>query len=310
MALTDILIRSTLGVLSPRYRTVADWSEVYRRIIDTKPVCDKTKANRMVSVRHILDGIGRRIISRVMPHEIAELVQRLHAEHPALAKRVLIEAKSLFNEAVIYGWIDRNPAFPLRAPAVHVQRHRLSLEHWQAIHAYALANQPHWVARMLVLALVSAQRRSDLEKMQPGDVWDDHLHIQQAKTGMRLALPLSLRLDAIGVSLGEAIEDCRDYAVGNSRLLRKHNGRPIGVASMSARFEEAREGSGLVWHDGLPPSLHECRSLSERLYRAQGVNTMILLGHKNQAMTDIYDDDRDLAQGQWKTLSIQKPQRA
>jgi len=55
---------------------------------------------------------------------------------------------------------------------------------------------------------------------------------------------------------------------------------------------------------GLPASLHECRSLSERLYRTQGVNTMILLGHKHQAMTDLYNDDRGLTAGQWKTLSI------
>jgi len=306
MAFADILIRSTLGIVSPRYRTVADWAEVYRRIVDTKPICDKTKANRRVSVRHIVSVLGPRVISRVLPHEIAELVQRIHAMHPALAKRVLIEAKNLFNEAVIYGWLDRNPAFPLKAPAVQVQRHRLSLEHWRAIHAYAVAHQPPWVSRMLVLALVSGQRRSDLGKMQAGDVWDGFLHVQQAKTGMRLALPLTLRLEALGVSLGEAIDDCRGYAVGSGRLLRKHNGRPIGLASMSARFEQAREGAGLVWSGGLPPSLHECRSLSERLYRAQGINTMVLLGHRHQSMTDLYDDARDLEDGRtgWKHLDV------
>lgn len=32
--------------------------------------------------------------------------------------------------------------------------------------------------------------------------------------------------------------------------------------------------------------------LSERLYRAQGINTKDLLGHKNQIQTDKYHDDR------------------
>lgn len=279
---------------------------MYRRIVATKPICDKTKANRYCSVRHVVASLGERVISRVLPHEIAELVQRIHALHPALAKRVLIEAKNLFNEAVIYGWIDRNPAFPLKAPAVQVQRHRLSLEHWQAIHAHALAHQPPWVAKMLVLALVTGQRRSDLQKMQPSDVWDGFLHVAQAKTGMRLALPLALRLDAIGVSLGEAIADCHDYAVGDAWLLRKHNGRQIGAASMSARFEEVRNAVMPLPATGLPASLHECRSLSERLYRAQGINTMVLLGHRHQSMTDLYDDARDLADGRigWKHLDV------
>lgn len=306
MALTDILIRSTLGILSPRYRTVADWSMVYCRIIDTKPICAKTKANRRVSVRHIVSALGQRIISRVLPHEIAELLQVIHAEHPALAKRVLIEAKNLFNEAVIYGWIDRNPAFPLKAPVVKVQRHRLSLEHWQAIHGHALAHQPPWVAKMLVLALVTGQRRSDLRNMQQASVWSGDLHIQQEKTDMRLALPLALRLDAIGVSIEQAIADCRDYALGDAWLLRKHNGRQLGAASMSARFEEARNAVIPMPASGLPSSLHECRSLSERLYRAQGINTMVLLGHRHQAMTDLYDDARDLDDGRtgWKHLDV------
>lgn len=306
MALTDSLIRSTLGLVSTRFRTVADWAVVYRRIVDTKPICAKTKINRRCSLRHIVDALGSRIMSRVLPHEIAELVQSIHAKHPALAKRVLIEAKNFFNEAVIYGWIDRNPAFPLKPPAVHVQRHRLSLEHWQAIHAWSMANQPPWVPRMMVLALVSGQRRSDLGKMSPDDVWDECLHVSQLKTGMRLELPLDLRLKAIDVSLREAIADCRDYAVEGFTLLRKHNGKPVCLASMSARFEEARNAVIPMPTSGLPASLHEIRSLSERLYRAEGINTMVLLGHRHQSMTDLYDDPRDLDDGRhgWKRLEV------
>lgn len=31
---------------------------------------------------------------------------------------------------------------------------------------------------------------------------------------------------------------------------------------------------------------------------------MTLLGHKHQAMTDLYNDDRGLTRGVWKVLSI------
>lgn len=43
----------------------------------------------------------------------------------------------------------------------------------------------------------------------------------------------------------------------------------------------------------LAPTFHEQRSLSERLYREQGVDTQKLLGHKTQKMTDRYNDDRE-----------------
>ncbi len=229
---------------------------------------------------------------------------RILAEHPQCAKRVLIEAKDVFSEAVNYGWLDRNPAAPIKAPPVKVQRRRLTLDQWRAIHGYAQEKLPPWVSRMLVLALITGQRRSDLAKLAFDDVWDGHLHVEQVKTGTRLALPLALRLDVIDMTLGQAIEDCRSYAVGNEFMLRKHNGKQLVLASLSARFEEARENSVPDVADGLPPSLHECRSLSERLFRQQGINTMVLLGHKHQAMTDMYNDDRGLSRGEWQHLSL------
>lgn len=80
---------------------------------------------------------------------------------------------------------------------------------------------------------------------------------------------------------------------------------PPVCPSLSARFEDAREGVyGKHTGAGLPPCLHECRSLAERLYRKQGIDTRTLLGHKRQSMTDTYNDDRGLSDGEWKTLEV------
>lgn len=305
MPLAAHLLSSTLGLVFPRYRTLGEWAETYRKIIAGKPIEEKTKANRLCILRHVLDGLGEdRIISAVKPHEISGMVMAVHKVHPSLAKRILIEAKDFFAEAVNYTWLLRSPAAAIKYPKVRVLRERLTLEQWQKIHAWSVANQPPWVSRMLVLALVTAQRRSDIEKFRFSDVWDGLLHIVQAKTGERLALPLDLHLSAIDKTIGEAIEDCRGYAINEDFMVRKHNGQPLVMASLSARFEEAREGALPPFNSGHPPSLHECRSLSERLYRKEGVNTMVLLGHKHQAMTDLYNDDRGLSHGEWKTLHI------
>lgn len=299
------LLSATIGRAVSRFRTIGEWAETYRKIIDGKPVEEKTKVNRRSTLLHILNGLGRdRIISTVKPHDVSGLVMGIYKAHPQLAKRVLIEAKDFFNEAVSYAWLLRSPAASIKAPRVRVLRERLTLEQWQKIYAWSAANQPPWVSRMLVLAVVTGQRRSDLEKMRFDDAWADHLHVEQAKTGERLAIPLVLRLDAIGVSVGQAIADCRGYAVDENYLLRKHNGGPLGMASLSARFEEAREAALPAFASGHPPSLHECRSLAERLYRKQGINTMRLLGHRHQSMTDLYNDDRGLTDGEWKTLVL------
>lgn len=304
MISASTILASTLGRVSPKYRTLGQWCETYRLIIAARPISPKTLANRRSALRHLVDAMGTRTISSIRPHEVAGAVQQLSSQYPQAAKRLLFEARDVFNEAVNYGWIDRNPAAPIKPPITRIRRHRLTLDQWRAILGYAKDHQPPWVARMLMLALVTGQRRSDLCKMRFGDVWDDHLHIEQAKTGARLALPIRLSLAALDVSLGEVIESCRGYAVGSEYLLRKHNGQPLVLASLSARFEEAREAVLPHVDTGIPASLHECRSLSERLYREQGINTMVLLGHKHQAMTDVYNDDRGLSAGQWKTLEI------
>ena len=94
-------------------------------------------------------------------------------------------------------------------------------------------------------------------------------------------------------------------------LLRRNDGQRIELSSLSTRFNEiirAVHGDG-VYAEREWPSLHEVRSLSERLYRSQGIQTQHLLGHKNQEMTDKYNDERGLTAAEWKHLAIPGPGR-
>ena len=57
-------------------------------------------------------------------------------------------------------------------------------------------------------------------------------------------------------------------------------------------LSKARDLAEIDWGTGTPATFHEQRSLSERLYKEQGVDTRKLLGHKTQQQTDRYHDDR------------------
>ena len=50
----------------------------------------------------------------------------------------------------------------------------------------------------MLLAIVTGQRPGDISDMKFSDIWDDMLHIEQEKTGVKLAIPLSVRCQAIG----------------------------------------------------------------------------------------------------------------
>lgn len=51
----------------------------------------------------------------------------------------------------------------------------------------------------------------------------------------------------------------------------------------------------------MPATFHEQRSLSERLYKEQDINTQLLLDHKSQKQTDRYHNDRGK---DWVTIAI------
>ncbi|HCT5580466.1 TPA: integrase, partial [Klebsiella pneumoniae] len=69
-------------------------------------------------------------------------------------------------------------------------------------------------------------------------------------------------------------------------------GAQVKARTLTMNFSKARDCANIEWGEGTPATFHEQRSLSERLYKAQGINTKDLLGHKTQQQTDLYHDDR------------------
>ncbi|SFF35283.1 Integrase [Phytobacter palmae] len=208
----------------------------------------------------------------------------------------------LFKEAQHAGEVEPgyNPALATRKIFVRVSRSRLNLEMWKAIFE-AASNMAPYVQNSMLLAVVTGQRRGDIAKMKFSDVWDGHLHVEQQKTGAKLAIPLSLRCEMLDITLAQVIKRCRDRVV--SPWLLHHvvssgtvkAGDQIGESSLSVSFKLAVDSAGLSVESGKTmPTFHEQRSLSERLYEGQGINTQQLLGHSSDRMTAQYHSDRGL----------------
>lgn len=68
-------------------------------------------------------------------------------------------------------------------------------------------------------------------------------------------------------------------------------GEALTISSITTGFIKARKMTSLTCN-GTPPTFHEQRSLAERLYREQGMDTQRLPGYKKQTQTDKYNDDR------------------
>lgn len=291
--------------------TLDGWIDVYESLIAERGYDPQTVKNRRANLKHIRRIWGASPIHAIKPRQISAELQTFLPDRSSMARRIFDELRDVYREAVANEWCESNPVLNTRRPPSKVKRKRLAFEVWDGMCEMALAHRQSWVLFMLLLALVTGQRRADLGKMRFDDVWDGHLHVEQQKKagkgyGARVALPLALRLDVVGITLGEVIELCRHYAKPGPTLLRRNDGQRIELSSLSTRFNE------VIWafcgpdafKDREWPSLHEVRSLSERMYRKQGIQTQHLLGHKNQEMTDKYNDTRGLDAGEWKRLAL------
>ncbi|WP_314154187.1 phage integrase Arm DNA-binding domain-containing protein [Rouxiella badensis] len=293
---------------------VADWIDKYLKIQEErvlhgeiKKITFKTKKSCALVLSKRLPNV--RLIN-LDTKSIAAILDEYKAEgKPRMAQILRATWGDIFKEAQHAGEVvpGFNPAMATRIPKAKVTRARLSFADWKAIFKAAEQFQPY-VQNAMLLALITGQRRADICNMKFSDVWDGHLHITQQKTGSRLALPLTLYLPELDISLGDVIKRCRDKVL--SKYLIHHNrqhssaapGDPINQNSLTRVFMQVRDIADIKFSsDSTPPSFHEQRSLAERLYSAHGIDTQTLLGHKTAAMTEKYHDDRG---ANWITLAI------
>ncbi|HDG1677300.1 TPA: phage integrase Arm DNA-binding domain-containing protein [Kluyvera ascorbata] len=284
--------------------TVSEWIDKYVTIQEERLQTGEIRRNSYLQkgkpLRLFREHCGMQHLKDITTLDIAEITDAIKAEgHNRMAQVVRLVLVDVFKEAQHAGHVQPgyNPAMATKQPRHKVTRQRLSFEEWMKIYEASLNQQPYLQSGML-LALVTGQRLGDICKMQFSDIWDDMLHVQQEKTGSRLAIPLDLKCEALNMTLREVISKCRDAVVSKYLVHFRHStsqsvrGGSVSSSSLTTTFKKAREKCGIEWEKGTAPTFHEQRSLSERLYREQGIDTQKLLGHKSRKMTDKYNDDR------------------
>lgn len=284
--------------------TVTEWIDKYIVIQEERLKNNELRPNsfrqKNKPLRLFRENCGMRYLKDIETIDIAEITDAIKNDgFSRMAQVVRIVLVDVFKEAQHAGYIPPgyNPAMATKQPRHKVTRQRLSLEEWKSIYEAAETMQPYLQCGML-LALVTGQRLGDICRMKFSDIWDDMLHIEQEKTGSRLAIPLDLKCDALGLTLRDVVSKCRDAVISKYLVHFRHStsqatrGDSVSSSSLTTSFKKARNKCGIEWEKGTAPTFHEQRSLSERLYEAQGVDTQKLLGHKSPQQTAKYHDDR------------------
>ncbi|MGX7620021.1 phage integrase Arm DNA-binding domain-containing protein [Klebsiella quasipneumoniae] len=308
MAITDRISTSSGKSISTN-----TWLERYWKIqqerLKSGDIKENTIKQKAKPVSLLKERVGMKLISAVNVRDVAQILDEYLAEgQPRMAQVIRSVLIDVFKEAQHAGEVPPgyNPALATKQPRRKITRQRLTLEEWQKI--FDIADENHkYMGNAMLLAIVTGQRLGDISRMKFSDIWDDHLHVEQEKTGSKIAIPLALRCNAINWSLRDVISRCRDYAVSPYLVhffrttSQAERGAQVKPRTLTMNFSKARDNADIDWGQGTPATFHEQRSLSERLYKAQGINTKDLLGHKTQQQTDRYHDDRGKG---WTTVAL------
>lgn len=303
--------------------TVSAWYEQYTEIQRNRLADGKIKKAtfdaRIGQLKKPVEMFGKEKLGHFTTLKINKVLKHYTDENKdTMAQRVRSALIDFFKEAVYEGHFPAdkpNPATVSRSPQIKVRRSRLTLDVFKRVLEWSQEHQMPQQWKAYLLALLTGQRLDDIcnlrrrttriehlgKRYNSGVVTEDnveYLAFVQKKTSNKVMIPLDLRLNSIGYSVREALELCTtsvsyEYALCHTKRIGKAKpGDRIRLKTVSNGFAKAIAALDINWGEKTPPSFHELRSLTEREYRAQGVNTQHLLGHKHQTMTDTYADRR------------------
>lgn len=277
--------------------TMNSWIERYDVMFKRRNLAENTYKVRKGQIAVISEKMGNMVLSKITTRQVAEFLEFwVVQDKKTMAATMRSVLSDIFREAIVEGHIENNPVTPTRSAKPVIKRERLELAQYIPIRENAAA-MPPWFGLAMDLALVTGQRREDLTQFRFDHVVNGRLQIEQGKTGAMISLPLDLELKAVNLRLGTVIDHCRLVSTTDFMLsagIRKNS--PDGSLhpdGLTKKFVAARKTAGIEFEDS-PPTFHEIRSLSGRLYEKENGKDFArkLLGHKSEKMTNKYLDTR------------------
>ncbi|WP_339521833.1 phage integrase Arm DNA-binding domain-containing protein [Pseudomonas sp. EA_35y_Pfl2_R111] len=243
--------------------------------------------------RTAFEGKG---VDQISIRMVAELLDSLTARAANQARSYLID---IFNHAAAKGLCADNPAACTIARIEKKQRKRHTVAGIRAIRE----KSPAWLQNAIDLALITAQRRTDILSMKFEDVRDGHLYVIQQKTAK--ATDAAWIRFKVTPELQAVIDRCRDNILSPYLIHRrperkrqkqaeqKEHWTKIEERFLTRAFKDARDAAECYasWRDEEQPGFHEVRALSLHLYKKAGKDGQKIAGHASEGMTKNYQRD-------------------
>ncbi|MEH6578068.1 MAG: hypothetical protein V7731_13415 [Amphritea sp.] len=202
--------------------TVGAWVKEYLVILQESLDCGAIKLNTHKQKHYVIQVIDKKYGKIKLGELTALAISKFLKSYVQQGKnRIAQQIRSglidLFAEAIAAGHFPAdkpNPASVIKKPRAKVKRARLTLEVFKQAISWATENLEPYQWKAILLGVLTAQRLGDIRNAKLKDVRTvdgvDYLAVQQGKTGTKILIPLSLRLESIGYSVGDVVNLCRD----------------------------------------------------------------------------------------------------
>ena len=227
--------------------------------------------------RHILklrQVFGERIADDLRPRDFGPFLDVKRGKIQRVRQLAVLSAA--FTEAVSSWYVlERNVLRDVKRPKSQPRDRLVTDEEFEGV----LAIAPRRMKLGMQLALLTGQRQGDIIRFKWSDIRDGALHLQQSKTGKRLAIELNPELKRV---LGQCWQLPRGGCEGCEYILPTRAGTPYTSEGFRATFQRlmrkwlASGGSRFRYHDLRALAATKC---------ATPEIAMRLLGHTTISMT-------------------------
>jgi integrase len=290
------LVGSVLSASSESFATFLDKYEA--DVLPPRELAKGTLGLYAVHFRRFRKQFEGKAVDQISIRMVAEMLDALT---PRTANQCRALLTDIFNHAAAKGLCPDNPAASTINRIEKKLRKRHTVEGLKAIRE----KSPAWLQNAIDLALITAQRRTDILDMRFDGVREGHLYVVQKKTSK--ASDAAWIRFRVTPELQAVISRCRDDVVSPYLVHRKpdrlkqkqaqtkDHWTKVEERYLTRAFKEAREAANCYagWKEEEMPGFHEVRALSLHLYKKAGKDGQKIAGHASEGMTKNYQRDHE-----------------
>lgn len=236
---------------------------------ETPKTAPGTRRQHRWQLKALRQSFGAMTPEAIKPKHVYRFLDEYGKRSPASANNCVGLLSHVFATAIRWGIVEHNPA-------LHIKKHELPKRDrylTDAEYAAILEAAPPWAMDVLEMAYLTGQRIGDVLGLEWRQVRADGIHFQQQKTGNRIIVEFSPRLERV-------INRCRLARVMGRTVLADERGQARGYRRVARMFGAAVKAAGIEPY----ATLHDLR----RKAASDSAPESELLGHKDGRMRAVY----------------------